>query len=126
VEIEDDLTLPVYLEMQKSGGAPLLWMMLSKSDATESDILQDSPEQLFGFEESMPDRTVEDIISKAFFAPQEPPRWILLIGMKQIALLDRSKWNEKRYLLFELEDIFERREESTLQAMSVLLHKDTL
>ena len=41
-----------------------------------------------------------------------------------MVLLDR-KWNEKRYLLFELDDIG-RREETTLQAMSVLLHEESL
>ena len=46
--------------------------------------------------------------------------------MNQIALIDRNKWNEKRYLQFELEDIFSRHEESTLQAMAVLLHRNSL
>lgn len=46
--------------------------------------------------------------------------------MNQIALLDRNKWNEKRYLQFELYDIFSRHEETTLQAMAVLLHKNSL
>ena len=46
--------------------------------------------------------------------------------MNQIALIDRNKWNEKRYLQFELEDIFSRHEDTTLQAMAVLLHHDSL
>jgi methylase of polypeptide subunit release factors len=43
-----------------------------------------------------------------------------------VALIDRNKWNKKRYLYFDLEDIFGRREESTLQAMAVLLHRESL
>ena len=41
-------------------------------------------------------------------------------------LIDRNKWNEKRYLEFDLETVFSRLENSTLQAVAVLLHKDSL
>ena len=68
----------------------------------------------------------EDLVTKILFGTAEPPRFIILIGMNQIALIDRNKWNEKRYLQFELEEIFSRLENTTLQAMSVLLHKDSL
>ena len=68
----------------------------------------------------------EDLVTKILFGTAEPPRFIMLIGMNQIALIDRNKWNEKRYLQFELEEIFSRLENTTLQAMSVLLHKDSL
>lgn len=68
----------------------------------------------------------EDLVTKILFGTAEPPRFVMLIGMNQIALIDRNKWNEKRYLQFELEEIFSRLENTTLQAMSVLLHKDSL
>lgn len=68
----------------------------------------------------------EELATKVLFAQSEPPRFLLLIGIDQIALIDRNKWNEKRYLQFELDEIFSRLENSTLQAMAVLLHKDSL
>ena len=68
----------------------------------------------------------EDLVTKIFFGSAEPPRFVMLIGMNQIALIDRNKWNEKRYLQFELEEIFSRLENTTLQAMAVLLHKNSL
>ena len=68
----------------------------------------------------------EDLVTKILFGSAEPPRFVMLIGMNQIALVDRNKWNEKRYLQFELEEIFSRLENTTLQAMAVLLHKDSL
>ncbi|MDR2352655.1 MAG: hypothetical protein LBF22_05735 [Deltaproteobacteria bacterium] len=46
----------------------------------------------------------------------------MLIGLNQIALIDRFKWNDKKFLIFNLEEIWKRREESTLKAMAVLLH----
>jgi type II restriction/modification system DNA methylase subunit YeeA len=39
-------------------------------------------------------------------------------------LIDRSKWHQKRLMRFNLADIFNRRETSTLQVMTVLLHHD--
>lgn len=135
VAINDTLTVPVYLEMKKSNGAPLLWVVLMASAETDAGIMES-----FSFEASELDETSygavlkgtlgtvpgEELATKVLFAQQEPPRFLLLIGMNQIALIDRNKWNEKRYLQFELEEIFSRLENTTLQAMSVLLHKDSL
>ncbi|MCC8046588.1 MAG: class I SAM-dependent DNA methyltransferase [Clostridiales bacterium] len=133
--MDDTLSVPIYLELTKQNGAPLLWVMLSASRETDAGIMES-----FVFDASqVEDDAVgavykgilsevpnEELATKVLFGSNEPPRFLLLIGMNQIALIDRNKWNEKRYLQFELEEIFSRLENSTLQAMSVLLHKDSL
>lgn len=135
IDIDDATRVPVYLELKKPNGAPALWVLLATSEDREAAILDKfcfsadnigeegvynvSPETLT----SIPN---EDLITKTLFGQAEPPRFVVLIGMNQIALIDRNKWNEKRYLQFELEEIFSRHEESTLQAMAVLLHRDSL
>ena len=135
IDIDDTTKVPVYLELKKPNGAPALWVLLATSEDREAAILDMfcfsannigeegvynvSPETLT----SIPN---EDLITKILFGQAEPPRFVVLIGMNQIALIDRNKWNEKRYLQFELEEIFSRHEESTLQAMAVLLHRDSL
>lgn len=135
VAVDDTLSVPVYLEMKKQNGAPLLWVVLMASAETDSGIMES-----FSFDASGLDETSygtvskgtlgtmvgEDLATKILFGQQEPPRFLILIGMNQIALIDRNKWNEKRYLQFELEEIFSRLENTTLQAMSVLLHKESL
>ncbi len=135
IDIDDSLKVPVYLELTKSNGAPALWILLATSDDKEEAILDKKCFAADGFVEEglysvpaevMTDMTNEELITRILFGQTEPPRFLLLIGMNQIALIDRNKWNEKRYLQFELEDIFSRHEESTLQAMAVLLHKDSL
>lgn len=135
IEIDDTLKAPVYLELTKANGAPALWILLATSDDKEAAILD---KYCFAADEvaeeglySVPANVLtsipnEDLVTKILFGQAEPPRFILLIGMNQIALIDRNKWNEKRYLQFELEDIFSRHEESTLQAMAVLLHRNSL
>lgn len=135
IAIDDTLSVPIYLEMTKSNGAPLLWVLLSASKELDAGILES---YVFDSNEVDEDATGtlykgilhelvnEDLATKILFGQAEPPRFLLFIGMNQIALVDRNKWNEKRYLQFDLEEIFARNENTTLQAMSVLMHRDSL
>ena len=135
ITVDDTLSVPVYLEMTKSNGAPLLWVILSASREEDAGVMEsfcydataideDATGALYkGVLSEMPN---EDLTTKILFGAAEPPRFLMLISMNHIALVDRNKWNEKRYLQFELEEIFSRLENSTLQAMAVLLHKDSL
>ena len=135
ITVDDGLSVPVYLEMTKSNGAPLLWVLLSASKETDAGIMEsfvfnadDVDEDATGalYKGVLGEMPNEDLVTKILFGSAEPPRFIMLIGMNQIALIDRNKWNEKRYLQFELEEIFSRLENTTLQAMAVLLHRDSL
>ena len=135
IPIDDSLSVPVYLEMTKSNGAPLLWVLLSASKENDTGIMESS---VFNAQDVDDDATGaiykgilsempnEELVTKILFGSEESPRFVVLFGMNQIALIDRNKWNEKRYLQFELEEIFSRLENTTLQVMSVLLHKDSL
>ena len=125
---DNDVSAPVYVEIKKPSGAPLLWAILAVNKDPEDDILngnafscieENSAEQLTKL-------TNQDLANKILYNLAEPPRFLLFVSGTQIALIDRNKWNEKRYLQFELDEIFARREESTFQALSVLLHKESL
>lgn len=127
-EVADGLNIPIFHEVTKANGAPLLWAFLSVAAERDDDILQG-----YIFEKSDDDENGasvdvvnDEILAKLFFAGEEAPRFILLFGINQIALIDRNKWNEKRYLQFIMEDIYSRHEESTFMAMTVLLHKESL
>lgn len=135
IAIDDTLSVPIYLEMTKSNGAPLLWVLLSASKELDAGILEsyvfdsnEVDEDAAGtlYKGILHELVNEDLATKILFGQAEPPRFLLFVGMNQIALVDRNKWNEKRYLQFDLEDIFARNENSTLQAMSVLMHKASL
>ena len=135
VTVDDSLSIPVYLEMTKSNGAPVLWVLLSASKESDAGIMEsfvfnadDVDEDVVGtlHKGILNEIPNEELVTKILFGAAEPPRFVMLIGMNQIALVDRNKWNEKRYLQFELEEIFSRLENTTLQAMAVLLHKDSL
>ena len=135
VQVDDTLQVPVYLEMKKANGAPLLWVVLMASTETDAGIMESFAfdtaqvtEDAYGpvYKGVLGEMAGEALATKILFGQGEPPRFLMYIGMNQIALIDRNKWNEKRYLQFELEEIFSRLENTTLQAMSVLLHKDSL
>ena len=122
--------------MTKQSGAPLLWVLLCASKETDAGILESSVFDATSVDDDAANSALskemlseiqnEDLVTRILFGTAEPPRFVILIGMNQIALIDRNKWNEKRYLQFELEEIFARLENTTLQAMSVFLHKDSL
>lgn len=132
VEVAEHLPAPVYLEIKKPSGAPLLWVLLSHAAERDADVMQGYCFDASGLNGENGDQSMateitnEELATKILFSLSEPPRWLLFVGMHQLALIDRNKWNEKRYLQFDLAEIFSRREESTLQAMTVLLHKESL
>ncbi len=134
VKIDEEKQVPVFLEMQSKNGAPHLWVILSATKDDSDNLLESHALDVCKYEqgdfssseELLNKESNDALITQAFFLTEEPPRFIILIGSNAIALIDRNKWNEKRFLQFEMDEIFGRREETTLQAMSVLLHKTSL
>ena len=131
VALDDTASLEVLHHVEHSGGDPWLWALAVDPADGEHDALQCavvSPET--GEKQNLPGfdcADAESLVSSIFFRLDSPaPRWLLLISPRQIVLADRSKWNAKRAIIFDLDDIFGRREDTTLQAMAVLLHRDSL
>ncbi|HHE0503114.1 TPA: hypothetical protein ACN36P_003045 [Vibrio parahaemolyticus] len=134
--------LPVLKQINHSDGTPLLWVV--EAHDLESDRCLDPlalgllKEQLVGEELDEKARkalqvndkgeevTWQDIGSKYIFNQAEPPRFVLLLGNRQLVLLDRTKWAQNRILRFDLDEIFGRREADTFKAMAALLHRDSL
>ncbi len=135
VEVEEKIFAPVFMECKKSDGSPLLWAILSASYEEDTGILESNSFDISKVLEEgsmsvkkdmLNELDNEELATKILFGQESAPRFILFIGLNQIALIDRNKWNEKRYLEFDLDEIFSRHEETTLKAMAVLLHHDDL
>lgn len=123
--VSSDITIPLFTCLNRTNGAPLLWVLSVLDEAGEDANPLDcswQPFQVEGIEEC----SIEDFISDTIFTLDEPPRWIIVATLKQIVLVDRTKWHDKRLLHFNLSDIFARRETSTFQALAVLLHKESI
>ena len=138
--LECGLRLPLLAHVDKPSGAPLLWIFgaLSPSDDPTADPLNlgidpvqfaADPARENPQEPGKPpaaDLHWEEILSRHVFTQEEAPRWVLLVSMGSICLLDRTKWPERRYLSFDLEEILNRKEDSTLCATAALLHRESI
>ena len=72
------------------------------------------------------DESWADLLSDAVFGADNPPRYVLLVGLDEWLLLDRYKWPNNRALRFNWVDILDRKDADTLKACAALLHKDCL
>ncbi|GDY92102.1 hypothetical protein MCC01946_13860 [Bifidobacteriaceae bacterium MCC01946] len=115
-------SVPVYYQVNDSDGAPRLQVLVSLSDSAEAGVLESPIE-----DGSSKDGTSCEEYARMLLADfDEPARWILLMGLHQIALIDRRKWNDKKCMLFDLDEIFSRHQDHVYTAMAVLLRRDSL
>jgi hypothetical protein len=134
-ELDDGSLIPILGEIRKSSGAPELWVLEAVDPEGEGEdplTLHLHGSQYQGCEDmesvraDIAERTFDDVITRMVFGRNEPPRWVLLCGPTQMLLLDRGKWNEKRLLRFDITEILNRSEPTTLQATAALLHRDNV
>ncbi|TDT44566.1 type II restriction/modification system DNA methylase subunit YeeA [Halospina denitrificans] len=76
--------------------------------------------------ETLKNKDWYSILDQAVFRQDNPPRWVLLISDRQGILIDRYKWSQNRMLRFDWEEILGRRNDKTLKATAVLLHRESL
>jgi len=116
--------VPLLGSVERQDGTPLLWI-LEAYCSEPCDVLETRPiqEQVQNYIDA---QNYDEIITTHIFTLEEPPRWIMLVSPWQIVLIDRAKWPQKRFLRFDLAEIFGRKEEATLKATAVLLHADSL
>ncbi len=129
INVNDEFDIPVFHEETKANKAPALWAVLAHSKDKNCGIMENNVLDFNAVNNDdlrLSNENIEALATKLLFHTAEPPRFLIVIGIDTIVLIDRNKWNEKRYLEFDLQEIFSRHETSTLQAMSVLLHKDSL
>lgn len=129
-EMREGGTLTLISEITRKGGAPLLWIMEARDplqEATDPLILNPHPGLLSdNVFESWQEQTLETLITREIFARDEPPRFLLVLSLDQMLLIDRFKWSRKRFLRFDLKEIFSRKETTTLKAMAALCHQESL
>ncbi|MFV0420793.1 hypothetical protein [Oleidesulfovibrio sp.] len=136
-ELEGDIYLPIISEVCRTSGAPELWI-IQAVDASDEGIdpfsLSPIRDQYLTGEAALsmlPSNDTEapcfeELLNRHIFTRPEPPRFVLLLSAFQVVLIDRNKWNRKRLLRFDLQEIFDRRERTTLQAMAAFLCRDSL
>ncbi|WP_235465632.1 class I SAM-dependent DNA methyltransferase [Aeromonas australiensis] len=138
--LDDNAPLPLVARYNSADGSPWLWIA-EAHDAEEgssdplslpllkaqfpADVDPKLRDNLCKNSRGEP-RSWQDLLSSCVFTQAEPPRFVLLLGNRQLLLLDRTKWAQNRLLRFDFEEILSRREGDTLKAVAALLHKDSL
>ena len=97
IELDGGIHLPV-LGQFESFNKPGLWVV----EAVDVD---HSGEELLSLRPPDHEEPFQRLIDKAFFI-QTPPRWILLTGLQNWALLERDKWGAGRMLRFNWDELY--------------------
>ncbi len=128
--------LPLLGELVRGDGEPLLWLLPAPAGfEEEADVLSRRLlKEAHGIVHELPldfdpkrvhRHSVEELVTDAFQI-EDPPRFVLILGDTEWVLADRGKWPEQRLLRFDLDEILGRRDAETLEAVTALLHRDSL
>ncbi len=129
--LDDHGLLPIVAEVKRSNGQPQLWVLEGFNLTAEPmDVLslmldlqqyQDLAE-MDGTQ--LQDMSLEVLLTEHIFAQNEPPRWVLLISVDQMVLVDRHKWSASRLLRFDWAELLNERDADSLLAAATLLHRE--
>ena len=112
----------------------LAFAVFAEDPEAAEDPLTGHPSSLqFHGEVPPPDDLLEEnwehIITRRVFGQDRPPRWLLLLSINQLVLIERGKWAHSRLLRFDFKEIMgraQRAEDATLKATAALLHCSSL
>ena len=118
--------IPVYSLYKDSSSNPRVMVLLSLTNSEEG-VLDGNIFDVdrFGRLSDVKDEC-SSVLDDLFFKLSDSPRWIMVFGVEEFVLIDREKWGERRYISFDLEDVFGRRDESTYKAITALTHSSSL
>lgn len=135
--LDDDSLLPIIAEVKRSNGMPQLWVLAGFNPTAEPmDVLSLSVSELpstpqppspwaeRGAGADSEGLNLEELLTEQIFAQNEPPRWVLLISIDQMVLVDRHKWNASRLLRFDWAELLNERDADSLLAAATLLHRE--
>ena len=126
------LLIESYRDFKTVGAIPeptVLGNYLERSQLADKDIPEGSSRylenrMLTGPKNQYP--TWENLLGNEIFNAPSAPRFVIVFAENAILLADRSKWAERRSMIFELDEICERQEAATFRAMAALLAKESL
>ena len=96
--------------------------MKDQFDSRQRDTWKEIKQKKERFDES----PLEYIISNYIFKHDQRPRYVIVVAPKQLILIDRFKWPYRQILRFNLEEIFERKNELTLNVFACFISRKAL
>jgi hypothetical protein len=129
--IENDQALPVLASLAMDGN-PYLWLVEApfadedheplKQRLVSSQLQKVLEARTEGY--SFPMEAWEDLLS-LIFRREQPPRWVMLLAGSLIFLVERHKWGQGKYLLFNVDELLGRKADC-LKTTAAFLSADTL
>lgn len=131
LELQAGMPVPVWQVIGETGKAPQLVILPSYNPSQEDEDLLDQELSINHYNgipvpKNLQGLTMAEVVSEALFGADQPPRFVLLIGLNEWLLLDRFKWPNNRVLRFDWNDILDRKDDATLKAAAALLHTQSL
>jgi hypothetical protein len=131
LELQTGMPVPVWQVLGDAGKAPQLLVVPSYNPGQEEDDILDQRLSAVHYAgvpvpAALDGADFASIVSDGLFGADQPPRFIILVGLQEWLLLDRFKWPNCRALRFDWREILDRKEPLTLQAAAALLHRDSL
>jgi hypothetical protein len=129
--IEGDLAVPVLTALQRDGN-PYLWLVEAPwadedHEAFKQRLTTDQMSRSKGLQDGyrFPLEVWEDLLS-LIFRREAPPRWVILLAGSRVYLVERHKWGQGKYLLFDVDELLGRKQTDALKATAALLSRDAL
>ena len=69
---------------------------------------------------------IDRALTKGLFNLSHPPRFVIVVSLGQVVLVDRNRWSSRSVMRFHLGEMFQRRAASSFEVMACLLHRQSL
>jgi hypothetical protein len=123
--------IPVVGRCVNNDGRDVLWLIEAPltapgDEASDPFSLKFEPSQFSPDDRSHAElaRSIEEILSDGIFSLKRGPRYLLVVDMAQIILVDRNRWPSRSVLRFDLQEIFSRKDPDTLLTMAGLISRE--
>ena len=130
--IENDRAVPVLTSMERDGN-PYLWLVEAPwADEDHEPLKQllvaSQQQQAFSTRSEGYSFAVEpwEVLFSLIFRREQPPRWVILLAGSLVFLVERHKWGQGKYLLFDVDELLGRKQADALKATAALLSRDVL
>ena len=123
--------IPLSARVADVSGQDMLWVveaMITEFEDEAADSLDRKfetshlPDSMIS--EVISDLSIRDFLSEGIFGLSNGPKYVLVLGLSEIVLIDKQKWPTESVLRFNLQKIFEKCDPNTLMLMACLISQE--
>lgn len=138
--LEEGQIVPVLASLCRDG-QPYLWLLEGTFPDPDNPVLEQMLASFRHPQEAAPDIEKAECaeeqagslpsesweaLAALIFRCEQPPRWLVLMAGSEIYLIERHKWGQGQYLLFDIDAILGRVQADTIGVVAALLARDAL